>query len=36
MVEGYTEQMAPDAWPTIDSALEEARETLAEGKISRE
>ena len=27
MVEGFRE-MAPDAWPTIDSALEEARETL--------
>ena len=34
MVEGFRE-MAPDDWPTIDSALEEARETLAEGKISR-
>ena len=34
MVEGFRE-MAPDAWPTIESALEEVRETLAEGKISR-
>ena len=34
MVGGFRE-MAPDAWPTIDSALVEARETLAEGKISR-
>ena len=34
MVEGFR-VMAPDAWPTIESALEEVRETLAEGKISR-
>ena len=34
MVEGFRE-MAPHAWPTIESALDEVRETLVEGRISR-
>jgi aminoglycoside 6'-N-acetyltransferase I len=34
LVEGFKE-MAPNAWPTLDSALEEVRESFGEGRLSR-
>ena len=34
LVEGFKDNW-PDAWPNIDAALEEVRESLGEGRISR-
>ena len=34
LVEGFKE-MAPKAWPTLESALEEVRESFGEGRLSR-
>lgn len=34
LVEGFKE-MAPNAWPTLESALEEVRESFGEGRLSR-
>ena len=34
LVEGFKEHW-PDAWPDVDAALEEVRESLGEGRISR-
>jgi aminoglycoside 6'-N-acetyltransferase I len=34
LVEGFKEHW-PDAWPDVDAALEEVRETFGEGRISR-
>ena len=34
LVEGFKE-MAPNAWPTLESALEEVQESFGEGRLSR-
>jgi aminoglycoside 6'-N-acetyltransferase I len=34
LVEGFKE-MAPTAWPTLEAALEEVRESFGEGRLSR-
>jgi aminoglycoside 6'-N-acetyltransferase I len=34
LVEGFKE-MAPNAWPTLESALEEVQESFSEGRLSR-
>jgi aminoglycoside 6'-N-acetyltransferase I len=34
LVDGFREHW-PDAWPTLEEAIEEVRESLAEGRISR-
>src|SRR5688572_10040643 len=34
LVEGFKE-MAPNAWPTLDSALKEVQESFGQGRLSR-
>ncbi len=34
LVEGFKDNW-PDAWPNMDAALEEVRESFGEGRISR-
>jgi aminoglycoside 6'-N-acetyltransferase I len=34
LVEGFKD-MAPAAWPTLESALEEVQESFGEGRLSR-